>query len=78
MNGATYDRVANERFQSNFSRVAEMVSEFFREAAVLVAVFAPLDKVLQAQPLTLRFMLVTIGTATALFVLGVVLEVKRR
>ncbi len=45
--------------------------------AVLIAVFAPLDVLVQGNPLTLRATAVTIGTVILLFALGVVIEVKQ-
>jgi hypothetical protein len=55
-----------------------LVGESFREMAVLIAVFAPLDLVTQSKPLTLRYPLATIALFVVLFALGIALEVKWR
>lgn len=57
--------------------VATWLGESLREMAVLIAVFAPLDVLVQGNPLTLRATAVTIGTVILLFALGVVIEVKQ-
>ena len=53
-----------------------LVGESLREIAVLVAVFAPLDFIVQEKALTGRFLLLTIGGVTVLFSAVVLLEVK--
>jgi len=70
--------VANDRAPSSARIVAGLFGEFLREAAVLIAVFAPLDKVLQNLPLTARFMGVTLVIVAVLFGIGAALEVKRQ
>ncbi len=57
--------------------VATWLGESLREMAVLIAVFAPLDVLVQGNPLMLRATAVTIGTVVLLFALGVVIEVKQ-
>jgi hypothetical protein len=57
--------------------VGTWLGESLREMAVLIAVFAPLDVLVQGNPLTLRATAVTIGAVVLLFALGVVLEVKQ-
>ena len=58
--------------------VAVLVGESLREAAVLVAVLAPLDLFVQGRPLTARFLVTTIVTVAIAFALGILLEVKWR
>jgi hypothetical protein len=53
-----------------------MLGEFFREGAVLVAVFAPLDLVLRERDLTTLYLLKTIAVAGACLVLGIHLEIE--
>ena len=53
-----------------------LVGESFREIAVLVVVFAPLDVLAQSKPLTLRFMSATMAVFGVLFVVGIALEVS--
>ena len=63
--------------QSAASIVARLVGDALREAAVLVAVFAPLDVVVQRKTLTLRFAVVTIAVVFVGFLLGAMLEVRQ-
>ena len=63
---------------STMRLVLALVGESFREIAVLVAVFAPLDLIAQSKPLTLRYLLVTIAVSAVLFVTGIALEVTWR
>jgi hypothetical protein len=67
-----------DRRRVPLKRIAELIGESLREVAVLVAVFAPLDWVVQGRPLTVLSIGVIIGLVVPLFVLGVFLEVKRR
>lgn len=53
-----------------------LVGESMREMAVLVAVFAPLDILLQGRSLTVRSVAAMLLIVVPLFVLGIVLEVK--
>lgn len=55
-----------------------LVGESLREMAVLVAVFAPLDTLLQGRLLTMRSLAVILSIVIPLFVLGVFLEVKQK
>jgi ascorbate-specific PTS system EIIC-type component UlaA len=57
---------------------AEMIGEFLRDAAVLVAVFAPLEKIITGQPLTGRTVLTIVGLVVILAGAGVVVEVRRK
>ena len=57
--------------------IAEMVSEAMREAAVLVAVFSPLDGMIGGRPLTGWWILGTLALVGTLFWSGVGLERKR-
>jgi hypothetical protein len=56
-------------------QVKRMLGEFFREAAVLVAVFAPLDLVLRDRDLTTLYWLKTIAVVGACLLLGILLEI---
>jgi len=53
-------RAMNAR-RSTVRLVLMLVGESFREIAVLVVVFAPLDVLAQSKPLTLRFMAATMA-----------------
>jgi hypothetical protein len=54
---------------------AEMISEYLREAAVLVAVFIPLDRILsQGKIFTRQWFWITVGISTVLLVAGITLE----
>jgi hypothetical protein len=58
--------------------VAEMLSEFLREAAVLTAVFLPMDRVVaQREDLTWGWLSITISISLFLFVVGVMVELKK-
>jgi hypothetical protein len=56
---------------------AEMIAELLRDAAVLVAVFAPLDMFVTNRPLTWVRILITVALVLALAAAGIVIEVKR-
>ena len=59
----------------NQKTTAEMISEFLREAAVLVAVFIPLDRILsQGKDFTREWFWITVGSSGALLFAGVALE----
>ena len=53
-----------------------LVGESLREMAVLVAVFAPLDILIQGRSLTVRSAAAILLIVVPMFVLGVLLEVK--
>jgi hypothetical protein len=54
---------------------AEMISEYLREAAVLVAVFIPLDRILsQGKTFTRQWFWITVGIGTVLLLSGITLE----
>ncbi len=53
-----------------------LVGESLREMAVLVAVFAPLDMLMQGRSLTVRPVAAMLLIVVPLFVLGVFLEGK--
>ena len=53
---------------------AEMVGEYLREAAVLVAVFAILDKLVQGHVVTLWWSVSTFVVSLALLLVGIVIE----
>ena len=57
-------------------QIVRMVGEFFREAAVLVAVFAPLDFVLRERLLTTVYFLNTVGIVLFCLGLGVRLGIE--
>jgi hypothetical protein len=71
MNGAMETR------RSVVNVVATWLSESLREMAVLIAVFAPLDVLVQGRPLTLRGVGATIRMVVLLFASGVALEVQQ-
>jgi hypothetical protein len=58
--------------------VLEMAGEFFGEAAVLTAVFIPLDRILMGEPLTAWSCLAIIGISGGSLAAGVVFERKRK
>ena len=58
--------------------VLEMSGEFCREAAVLTAVFIPLDLVLIERPLTLFVGVVILGISGGLLALGMAVERWRK
>lgn len=59
--------------------VAEMFGEFLREAAVLTAVFLPMDWILvEKNAVSWTFVWVAAGLSTRLLAAGVVLEKVRR
>lgn len=56
---------------------AEMVGEYLREAAVLVAVFAILDKLVQGHVVTLWWSVSAMSISLALLVVGIQIERRR-
>lgn len=58
--------------------VLEMAGEFLREAAVLTAVFIPLDRVMSGEALTLGWAAAILGIVGGLLGVGMTLERKRR
>ena len=55
--------------------IAEMISEYLREAAVLVAVFIPLDRILsQGKSFTRQWFWITVGVSAILLIAGITLE----
>ena len=58
--------------------VAQMLGGFVREAAVLVAVFAPLDMAIQKTPFTLLNVIAILASVGFLLVLGILIEVTRQ
>jgi len=57
--------------------VAEMIAELLRDAAVLVAVFAPLDSIVNQKSLTFLGVCVIVSLVIVLAAAGIVIEVKR-
>ena len=57
------------------STVLKCFGEFFREMAVLIAVFAPLDRIVQGNPLTTWFVLATMSAVAGLLGVGIAIEV---
>jgi len=57
--------------------IAEMIGELLRDAAVLVAVFAPLDDLINGKPLTFYGVSTIVGLVLVLAVTGIAIEVKR-
>ena len=70
--------MAAEDAPSRASIITGFLGEFLREAAVLIAVFAPLDHFLENKPLTFPFVLITMGIVAVVLVLGIFLEVQRQ
>jgi hypothetical protein len=58
--------------------IAEMLGEFFREAAVLTGVFIPLDRVLLGEPLTVWSWFAILGISGGSLAVGIVFERKRQ
>ena len=59
--------------------VAEMFGEFLREAAVLTAVFLPMDRVVgQREDLTWSWLWITVSISLLLFAVGVMLDLLRK
>ena len=57
--------------------IAQMIGELLRDAAVLVAVFAPLDDLINGKPLTFSGVSIIVGLVLVLAVAGIAIEVKR-
>ena len=57
--------------------VAEMIAELLREAAILVAVFGPLERLINDKPLTFSWVFIIVGLVLVLAVAGIWMEVKR-
>jgi len=56
-----------------------MTGEFLREAAVLIAVFVPMDRIVgQRAPFTPNWAFVTFGISASFFVIGAVIERNRK
>jgi hypothetical protein len=56
-------------------QIKRMIGDFCREAAVLVAVFAPLDLVLRDRPVTTLYLVVTAAIVAAFMYTGIRLEI---
>jgi hypothetical protein len=54
-----------------------MLGEFLREAAVLVFVFIPLDRAVNGDPLTPRWVLAILAVPALLLACGIVIERRR-
>jgi hypothetical protein len=63
---------------SDRKTIAEMGGEFLREAAVLIAVFIPLDLTMLREPLTVGWWMAILGISGGTFVAGVALERTRK
>lgn len=72
-----HDASAMSDERSTRQQVAALIGESFREVAVLVAVFVPLDLYVQGRTLTVQTALATIALVCLSLALGVFLEVKR-
>lgn len=57
--------------------VAEMIGELLRDGAILVAVFAPLDNLVNNRPLTFGSISIIVGLVLILAATGIAIEVKR-
>jgi len=58
--------------------VAEMIGELFREAAVLVGVFIPLDMIFTEKPIPHSVLGYGVGIFVLCFVLGLGIEAARK
>jgi hypothetical protein len=58
--------------------VAEMLGEAFREIAVLLVVFAPLDRWVEKRPYSWSDFWQTVGLGAIVFVVGAAIERTRR
>ena len=58
--------------------IAEMFGEYLREAAVLVGVFAILDKLVEGREVTWTWAVTGLSASLALLVVGIPLERARR
>ena len=67
-----------ERSESSWRTTARLIGEFMREAAVLVAVFVPLDWTVENRPLTTSLVVAIIVVVAGLMSVGVLLEMKGR
>jgi hypothetical protein len=63
---------------SDRKSLLEMLGEFFREAAVLTAVFIPLDRLLMDEPLTIGLWITILGISGVSLAIGFVMERKRK
>jgi hypothetical protein len=57
--------------------VAEMIGELLRDASALVAVFAPLERLISGKSLTFPGVFIIIALVLVLAVAGIAIEVKR-
>lgn len=57
--------------------VAEMIGELLRDASVLVAVFAPLERLISGKSLTFAGVFIIIALVLVLAVAGIAIEVTR-
>jgi hypothetical protein len=62
----------------NKKTVAEMIGELFREAAVLVGVFIPLDMIFTEKPMAHSVLAYGVGIFVLCLALGLGIEVMRR
>ena len=58
--------------------VAEMLGEYLREAAVLVGVFAILDKLVEGREVTWTWAVTGLSASVALLVVGILIERARQ
>jgi uncharacterized membrane protein YczE len=60
-------------------KIARMLGEFLREAAVLTAVFVPLVRLVeQEKPLTFWWLFITLMVSVTLLAVGILIEVRIR
>ena len=60
-------------------KIARMLGEFLREAAVLTAVFVPLVRLVeQEKPLTFTWLFTTLIVSLVLLAVGILIEVRIR
>ena len=60
---------------ATWRRVARHAAEFFRDYALLVAVFYPLDTYVQRRTLTITEAFITLSVVAVLWSIGVILDV---
>lgn len=70
----TWARIRTKWGQGPGNSTAHMLSEFLREAAVLVFVFVPLDWLFEPTALALEDVIIILSGAGALLALGIVIE----
>jgi hypothetical protein len=68
--------VEPEKLRSRQVAIDVALSEFFREASVLVGVFGPLDPILKGDRITAIGMVAVLGATVALFLVGLFFTIR--